>query len=219
MRRAVRWWVCAFALVLGLQGILAMPASAAGSFTDNGDGTVTLTYSNVNANYGWIVCTGTTPASSCNMTNLVGRIGFTQSTGMVPPGSSPVTIAVGTSYYSWLSSSVTTLASGSYTFAYWDNNDMSTGVASIGNVTIANLPPNNSSSSSATSAPASVVQQFGKPTTGTCTDAASDELNWGGSSSGGWSESWAQWMNGGNGGAVCTRTLVYSTSSGGWAAS
>jgi len=75
-----------------------------------------------------------------------------------------------------------------------------------------------SSSSSSSSAPAPVVQQFGKPASGTCEDAAPATLNWGGASSGGWSESWAQWMNGGRGGAVCTRSLVYSSSSGRWGA-
>jgi hypothetical protein len=76
-----------------------------------------------------------------------------------------------------------------------------------------------SSSSSSSSAPAPVVQEFGKPLSGTCADAAPATLNWGGASSGGWSESWAQWMNGGRGGAVCTRSLVYSTSSGRWGVS
>ena len=37
-----------------------------------------------------------------------------------------------------------------------------------------------------------------------------------GVTSGGWGESWAQWMNGGTGGAVCTRTLVYSTAQSRW---
>jgi hypothetical protein len=76
-----------------------------------------------------------------------------------------------------------------------------------------------SSSSSTDLGPAPVVQQFGTPTSGTCADAAPVTLNWGGASSGGWSESWAQWMNGGAGGAVCTRTLQYSGSSGRWGAS
>lgn len=70
------------------------------------------------------------------------------------------------------------------------------------------------SSSSGTSGPAPIVQQFGKPTTGTCDDAAPTDLDWAGVTSGGWSPSWAQWMNDGAGGAVCGRTLVYSGS--GW---
>lgn len=74
-----------------------------------------------------------------------------------------------------------------------------------------------SSSNGATSSvPAPVFQQFGRPTSGTCDAVAPESLNWSGVASGGWSESWAQWMNGGTGGAVCTRELVYSTARGGW---
>ena len=61
-----------------------------------------------------------------------------------------------------------------------------------------------------------LLQQFGKPVIGTCSEAAPDSLNWSGVSSGGWSESWAQWMNSGSGGAVCARTLVYNTSQSRW---
>jgi hypothetical protein len=67
--------------------------------------------------------------------------------------------------------------------------------------------------------PPPVLQQFGVPTMGTCSDAAPADLNWGGATSGGWSESWAEWMNGGTGAAVCSRSLVYSSSSGGWVVS
>ena len=73
-----------------------------------------------------------------------------------------------------------------------------------------------SSDPASSSAPAPIFQQFGKPASGTCDAAAPATLNWSGVASGGWSESWAQWMNGGNGGAVCTRTLGYSTSTGKW---
>jgi len=69
---------------------------------------------------------------------------------------------------------------------------------------------------SSSSAPPSVTQQFGRPATGTCDDAAPVTLNWSGVASGGWSESWAQWMNAGAGGPVCTRNLVYRLSSGSW---
>ena len=64
--------------------------------------------------------------------------------------------------------------------------------------------------------PPPVVQQFGKPASGTCDSAAPAALNWSGVASGGWGESWAQWINSGRGGAVCTRTLVYSTAQGRW---
>ncbi|MFM8154563.1 MAG: hypothetical protein ACKOAF_00600 [Actinomycetes bacterium] len=64
--------------------------------------------------------------------------------------------------------------------------------------------------------PPPVMQQFGMPTSGTCDAAAPIVLNWGGAGSGGWGNSWAEWMNGGAGGAVCTRTLVYSNALGHW---
>lgn len=73
-------------------------------------------------------------------------------------------------------------------------------------------------SSSTSSAPSPIVQQFGKPASWSCADAAPASLNWGGAESGGWSESWAEWMNGGLGGAVCTRTLTYRSSTGMWSA-
>ena len=66
------------------------------------------------------------------------------------------------------------------------------------------------------SAPAPALQQFPIPATGTCDEAQPEGLNWGGASSGGWGESWAEWANEGQGGAVCTRTLAYNNSTGTW---
>jgi hypothetical protein len=51
---------------------------------------------------------------------------------------------------------------------------------------------------------------------GACAETAPESLNWAAVTSGGWGESWAQWMNAGSGGAVCTRTLVYSTAQSRW---
>jgi len=64
--------------------------------------------------------------------------------------------------------------------------------------------------------PRGLIQQFGLPLDVTCEEAASPSLNWAGVPSGGWGMSWAQWMNGGLGGAVCTRMLNYSNAQGGW---
>lgn len=76
--------------------------------------------------------------------------------------------------------------------------------------------PPSPSSSSTSSGPASVMQQFGLPASGNCEDGASDAMNWSGITSGAWGISWAQWMNNGAGGTVCTRTVEYDTSSAGW---
>lgn len=73
-----------------------------------------------------------------------------------------------------------------------------------------------SSSAASGSAPAPVLQQFAMPATGTCDEAQPEGLNWSGVPNGGWGASWAQWVNSGNGGAVCTRTLVYSTAQSKW---
>ena len=65
--------------------------------------------------------------------------------------------------------------------------------------------------------PPPAMQQVGLPLAGNCAAITDTSLNWGGSQSGGWGSSWAQWMNDGHGGAVCTRTLVW-TSTGRWTA-
>jgi len=69
---------------------------------------------------------------------------------------------------------------------------------------------------SAGAGPAPLIQQFPRSVTGTCDEAASEDLNWSGVASGGWSQSWSQWINEGDGGSVCTRMLVYNTSTSAW---
>jgi hypothetical protein len=66
-------------------------------------------------------------------------------------------------------------------------------------------------------APPPVLQAVGLPNSGSCLDIKDTHLNWGGASSGSWTKSWHQWMNGGAGGAVCQRTLYYAAD-GSWAA-
>ena len=69
------------------------------------------------------------------------------------------------------------------------------------------------------SSPASEIQQFGLPTSGNCEDGVTEAMNWSGIGMDGWGISWAQWMNAGAGGAVCTRTVVYDTSTAKWTVS
>jgi hypothetical protein len=64
--------------------------------------------------------------------------------------------------------------------------------------------------------PPPVLQQVGRPSTGTCNAISDESLDWGGATSGGWATSWAEWPNEGKGGAVCTRTLNYSNGLGHW---
>lgn len=61
-------------------------------------------------------------------------------------------------------------------------------------------------------APPDILEQFGLPTSGTCTAVPEDvHLNIANRTSG-WGQSWtdASWLNNGAGGAVCVRTLRYS---------
>ncbi len=69
---------------------------------------------------------------------------------------------------------------------------------------------------SSTLGPVAPAQQVGLPATGSCTDVDASQITWGASILGGWKQSWAWWANNGAGGPVCTRDLVYNTSTGTW---
>lgn len=73
-----------------------------------------------------------------------------------------------------------------------------------------------SSSSDSGGGPEAILQEFGKPATGTCASAQPAGLNWAGVASGGWGISWSQWVNSHAGGFVCRRVLTYSTSLAQW---
>ncbi len=62
---------------------------------------------------------------------------------------------------------------------------------------------------------APVYQQTTPLADGSC-DITDPSYNLAGVESGGWTSSWAQWPNGGTGGNVCARTLVYSDALGHW---
>ena len=106
---------------------------------------------------------------------------------------------------------VTVSGSGTAQIALQDSNN-----SYQGTVIRLTLPSPSPSSTSISSGPAAVTQQFGKPFQATCEAAQTEGLNWGGAESGGWGDSWAQWMNEGSGGFICTRTLIYSNSLGHW---
>lgn len=61
--------------------------------------------------------------------------------------------------------------------------------------------------------PHDYLQQVALPASGSCDDIPPESGHWHGTPFGGWSQSWAQWVNNGSGGAVCTRT-VETTESG-----
>jgi hypothetical protein len=85
--------------------------------------------------------------------------------------------------------------------------------ASAGNATVLADGTNGSvqitfNAASAGQLPPDVLQGVGA-NVGDCTSINRPDLNWGGSASGGWSRSWAEWSNSGLGGFVCLRTLRY----------
>ena len=104
---------------------------------------------------------------------------------------------------------VTSASGGSLTFT----TTAGSGNCSSATETLTINPGGGGSSSDSSSGPEAAMQQFGKPDSMTCDEAQPEGLNWSGVPSGGWGESWAQWMNGGNGGTVCTRELVYRAGS------
>lgn len=62
--------------------------------------------------------------------------------------------------------------------------------------------------------PPDVLQQVKAAGDDGCSSVDDAALNIGGAGAGGWGRSWAQWVNDGRGGAVCTRTLTYSSDAG-----
>mgnify|MGYP000229039009 CR=1 FL=1 len=58
-----------------------------------------------------------------------------------------------------------------------------------------------------------VIQGIGLPS-GDCASVSMPHLDWAGVRTGGWTRSWAQWVNDGRGGYSCQRTLRYAA--GGW---
>jgi len=65
------------------------------------------------------------------------------------------------------------------------------------------------------SGPPDVLQQVGVPPSGQCLDVDDSDASFLGFV-GGWSKSWAEWINEGAGGGVCTRTLSYHAGTGQW---
>lgn len=64
--------------------------------------------------------------------------------------------------------------------------------------------------------PPDVHQSVAIPSDGDCSTADAPELNWAGTTDGGWWKSWAQWPNEGTGGFVCNRVLRYSLDTERW---
>lgn len=70
--------------------------------------------------------------------------------------------------------------------------------------------------SPASAVPNAVLQQVGVPATGGCLAVIEPSLNLANVAFGGWGLSWAQWINNGAGGPVCSRVLVFDASAVDW---
>lgn len=207
----------AVAAALGLVSLIAAPsasAAATGTIQDLGNGTVRVTY---NAG-GHIVDVLMCPAGTVSCVGPSRVYSISTASGSTPLGASPALIQEGMTVRPLLGGT-TSLPAGNYVFSLVGTGGGSTFYPIDANVavTIGSGGGGGSSDSTASSStPSPIFQQFGKSSSGGCDAAAPATLNWSGVASGGWGESWAQWMNNGNGGAVCTRTLVYSTAQSRW---
>ncbi|MDO8732048.1 MAG: hypothetical protein Q7L55_05680 [Actinomycetota bacterium] len=70
--------------------------------------------------------------------------------------------------------------------------------------------------SPASAVPNAVLQQVGVPSVGGCDAIFNPALNLANVAFGGWGLSWAQWINNGTGGQVCSRLLVFDASAVDW---
>ena len=61
-----------------------------------------------------------------------------------------------------------------------------------------------------------LLQQVGMPVAGDCTNVEDSHLDWGTGLSGGWTRSWAEWVNAGAGGPVCSRSFAFDADSQLW---
>jgi hypothetical protein len=216
VRRQTISVISASALVAAAAIGSAVPAHAAasGSLSQTGGGTtLTATYTGITAG-NVLFCSTSIAAASCgfaNYTYLMGGFGVSLPT-------SGTAVGVGTTVYARATSSTTTLPDGTFNVNLTVSTPTPSGsLDSLDNVVIGTgVSPSGGSASNVGSAPAPILQQFGKPVSGTCDAAAPQSLNWSGVASGGWSETWGEWMNDGKGGAVCSRMLVYSVNQAKW---
>lgn len=105
------------------------------------------------------------------------------------------------------SATLTFPSGGMYTMVVTTYSSGATGLALF---TISDIAPNGGDGEAAPPPP-DMVQQVARSSVASCDDVDDKDLSFGTDATGGWSESWAQWVHDGEGGAVCTRTLHYDT--------
>lgn len=200
--------VLAIAVGLGALGITA-PAQAADNTGDCSapSGSINLNVGRfVGDIYTWLDGSGS--GSGCTISNsgTSGVVTWSSSNGSDTPSTNPTTLSQGATLTVSMvtaGTEVLTLTGPGRTYTITFN---VTGGGGGGG--------GESSSSTTLRSSTPVVQAFGKLSNDSCNALASDELNWSGVTSGGWSESWGRWE--GYEGPVCTRNLIYSTSQSQW---
>jgi len=185
---------------------LATPAHAATSVVDNDDGSITV--SGI-ANLGdeAKLCAASVSAGVCENADFSNDMLFLIAANGTYTAGSTVTVPPGSSG---------PLVGGSYTIVVFTGGNRTNALSPV---SIGSGGGGSGSSGGAGSAPASEIQQFGLPASGNCEDGVTEAMNWSGIGMDGWGISWARWMNEGAGGAVCTRTVMYDTSTAKWTVS
>ena len=208
MRRCTTLVLTVAVVTAGLMGV-SQPAGASSGTTVSACPSTTVTVTGATSPYVVTVAGGSNCARlSWNDPSGGGGLGVTVTDGTT-------TFIRGAAPASFTGSSITVTTTNPTARVTLVFRDSSNADPAIVEVTFGGSSSGGSSAGNS-SAPAPIVQQFGMPATGTCDAAQPEGLDWSGVSSGGWGVSWAQWMHGGNGGAVCTRTLVYSAVQSKW---
>lgn len=132
--------------------------------------------------------------AGCNNTQTI-----TGASGIVTPGTGTMTRSTTTTF--------TLVASGTFTLTGGGG----TGVMTI--IVVATAPGGGGGGAGGgggrEAAPADIFQGVAMSVIEGCASINRTDLDWGGAETGNWSQSWAQWPNGGAGGPVCQRVLWY----------
>ena len=178
--------IAAFALLAGAASIAAAPAASArplpsGTIIDNGDGTATVTYANLDGDGGIFLCEASVTVESCAFNTAT--YGLTSNLFTLTP--SPVTVQAGMTI-SLPNSATTTLPTGTWTIVLISDfgpgaNELVAGARGVYIGAVGHPIP-------------SWVQGYGR---GSSADACLE----------GWTASWELWPNAGTGGYVCTRSI------------
>jgi hypothetical protein len=175
-----------------------------------------------------------TEAGDGTMGALMGSLSYASSSGQLATYSGSISVPVGKFWATAVNTgptsaslayATTPAATGTWTLFYgaaasWttDNQIPDRYIDNDGGRMLMSLVSSPVAAGAASSeAPADQLQQYGQPSNGVCDPNFTPEwAKWPGVPDGGWKASWAEWINGRTGGPVCTRTVHYNQSAGGW---